>query len=189
MAERLNHSSDIPDLDTNLDEKPHLKVVAGRENATTLEDKARQLGTAAGKAVVTLRDATGALKDIGDETREVAAIGINNAKSKAREATRRIGTMAETVKSKTQELGQTAAFRASQFGQMAAAKAADIRSEVKLGYYRARFRANQVVREYPLQVVLAAGLWDSWPAWGYASGGPTMNNEKSLGAVLTDTHS
>ena len=157
MAARLHHSSDIPDLDTDPDETPHLKLVAGRESPTVLEDKARQLGTAAGKAVVTLRDARNTLLDIAGETCEVAAIRISNAKNKANEATRRIGTMAEKVKSRTQELGQTSALRASQFGQMVAAEAADIRSGVKLGYYRARFGINQVVREYPLHVVLAAG--------------------------------
>lgn len=158
MVENLRHGPDVPELDTHTDEQPHLKVVARRENPTVLEDKARQLGTAAGKAVVTLRDARDTLKDIASETREVAAIGISDATNKAREATRRISNIAAKVKNKTQELGQTATFRASQLGQVAAAKAADVSSEVKLGYYRARLRADQVVREYPLHVVLTAGV-------------------------------
>lgn len=89
MAERLHYSSDVSDLDTSPDRPKGLKVVAG-EKPTPLEDKARQVGTAVGKAVVTLRDARDTLKDIAGETREVAAIGIADAKNKATETSRRI---------------------------------------------------------------------------------------------------
>ena len=47
--------------------------------------------------------------------------------------------------------------RADELRQTATEKAADLRSQVRTGYYRTRLRANAVARDYPLQVVLAAG--------------------------------
>src|SRR2546423_120840 len=56
-----------------------------------------------------------------------------------------------------QELGEVAASRVDELRQAAVDKANELGSQVRTGYYRARLRANAVVRDYPLHVVLAVG--------------------------------
>jgi ElaB/YqjD/DUF883 family membrane-anchored ribosome-binding protein len=153
MAERLHRRSDVPDFDTYPAEPVRLQG-ARREGNTTLEEKARQVGSAMGKAVVTLRQARDTLKDVATETGEVAAIRAGEMRNKAREAGTRL---AANVTDKTRQWSEAAASGAERLRQTAVEKVSEARSQIKTGYYRTRLRANQMVREYPLHVVLAVG--------------------------------
>lgn len=161
MAERLHRSAEAPDFETNAG-MPLQAEVEGHDGNTALEEKARQFGSALGRAVVTLREAREMVKDIAGETREVAALRANNLKNNARETGARItgmaGDVAGTVRDKTRQWGEAASAAAEEWRQAAAERVQDIRSQARTGYYRARLRANQVVREYPLHVVLTAGV-------------------------------
>ena len=79
------------------------------------------------------------------------------ARAKAQDAVNRISDVADAAKARTQELGEAAASRVDELRQAAADKASELGSQVRTGYYRARIRANTVVRDYPLHVVLAVG--------------------------------
>ena len=47
--------------------------------------------------------------------------------------------------------------RAAELGTQARDKSAELGRQAKTNYYRARLRAQQTVREYPVQTALAAG--------------------------------
>jgi ElaB/YqjD/DUF883 family membrane-anchored ribosome-binding protein len=79
-----------------------------------------------------------------------------------------LGNLAENVRERAERLRSVAAQRALELGHAARDKTIELRSEVrektaelgrraKSNYYRARLRANQTVREYPVHVALAAG--------------------------------
>ncbi len=142
MPETVNHP-------TNLPEAPYPGEPLLPEHATPgdgktrLEEKARQVGFALGKAVV-------ALKGIGEQGRETAT-------STARQASNRMTGIAGSIRQKTAEWGEAAADTAEELRQAATEKARDLRSQVKSGYYRTRLQANRAVREYPVHLVLIAG--------------------------------
>ena len=113
-----------------------------------------------GKVVVMLRRTQNTLKDVPNIPSN-AANRINNladaARMKAQDAANRISDLADAAKARTQELGEVAASRVDELRQAAVDKANELGSQVRTGYYRARLRANAVVRDYPLHVVLAVG--------------------------------
>lgn len=163
MPERLHRSSDIPDFDTYPANPPRRT-----DSSTGLEERARQVGSAIGKAVVTVRKTRERVKDIANQTSEAAASRISEVKNKAQETASRVGNIPDTVKIKAQQWSEVAATRANELRQATVQKVDELRqttaekvselgSQIKSGYYRTRVRANQVVREYPLQVVLIAG--------------------------------
>jgi ElaB/YqjD/DUF883 family membrane-anchored ribosome-binding protein len=162
MAETLHRSSDVPNFDTYPATPPegtHLLPV--EQNKTALEHRAEQVGTAMGKVVVMLRRSQGRLRDATADTRGSTAARLNDladtAKATAQDAAARISDLADTARARAQEWTETAASRAEELRQVAAEKASDLRAQARTGYYRARLRANQVARDYPIHVILAAG--------------------------------
>lgn len=156
MAERLHRSSDVANFDTYPAE-PLLPSAEG-ESQTALEQRARQVGAALGKTVASVRKAQDKVRNIAGGTADTGANLTETAKGKAREAVARISDLADSAKSKAQEWGEAAVSQADQLRQTTQRKAAELGSQVKTGYYRARIRANQVTRDYPLHVVLSAGI-------------------------------
>lgn len=179
MAETRHRSSDIPDFDTYPADPPKPEALPSRtidsnmplprgQSNTALEQTARQVGTAVGKAVVTIRKTQERLKDVASQTGDAAASRLSDVKTRAQETANRVSNIGETVKNKAQEWTETATAKAEELRQVTVAKAEELRqataarvselgSQIKTGYYRTRLRANQVVRDYPLHVVLAAG--------------------------------
>lgn len=158
MAEKLHRSPDVANFDTYPAEPPQSGNVYRRESETALEQRARQVGSAMGKAVATVRKAQDNVRNIASASSEAGASLTETAKDKAKLAVARISGLADSAKSKAQEWGETAANQADQLRQTTQEKAAELRSQIKNGYFRARIRANQVARDYPLHVVLAAGI-------------------------------
>ena len=156
MAERLHRSSRVPNF-TKPSDPEHLLP---QHNRTALEERASQVGSVVGKVVVMLRRTQNTLKDVPNIPSN-AANRINNladaARMKAQDAANRISDLADAAKARTQELGEVAASRVDELRQAAVDKANELGSQVRTGYYRARLRANAVVRDYPLHVVLAVG--------------------------------
>ena len=156
MAERLHRSSGVPNF-TNPSDPERLLP---EHNRTALEERASQVGSVVGKVVVMLRRTQNTLKDVPNIPSN-AANRINNladaARMKAQDAANRISDLADAAKARTQELGEVAASRVDELRQAAVDKANELGSQVRTGYYRARLRANAVVRDYPLHVVLAVG--------------------------------
>jgi ElaB/YqjD/DUF883 family membrane-anchored ribosome-binding protein len=143
MAETLHQSSDVPNFDTYGSREPKQLPANSTPSGPALVQRAQQIGAALGRAVSNLRNAKERLQELGSETNEAAATHLSD--------------LVETAKVKAHELGQAAATRASEVGAAVAEKAGQLGEQAKAGYFRARRRANQVSRDYPLHVVVAAG--------------------------------
>ncbi len=161
MAETLPRSSDIPNFDTYPANPPDSGSLAPEQNKSALEQRASQVGAAMGKVVVMLRKSQDRLKDMASEKGEEASTRLNDltetAKGRAQDAAAQVQELADAAKVKTQEWTRTASVRADELRHLAAEKASELRSRARVNYYRARLRANQISRDYPIHVVLAAG--------------------------------
>jgi ElaB/YqjD/DUF883 family membrane-anchored ribosome-binding protein len=157
MAEKLHRSSDDANFDTYPAEPPQSGNRLRRENETALEERARQVGGAMGKAVATVRKAQDKVRNIAGGSDGGASL-TETAKDKAKVAVARISDLADSAKSKAQEWSETAVSQADQLRQTTQEKTAELRSQIRSRYFRARIRANQVARDYPLHMVLAAGI-------------------------------
>jgi hypothetical protein len=111
---------------------PVFVEVTGRE----WERRAVQLGTVAGKAVALVRRVRRQWQESGGQDQD--------ALSKARKA--------------ADVLRREAAASTEQWRQAAMKRSAELRRQAKAGYERSRDRAQQVGRDYPVQVVLVAGI-------------------------------
>ena len=173
MAERLYRSSDVPKYDTYPAEPPAPEKALPKDtideperqlpqDTSALDERARQVGAAMGKVVVMLRRTQSRLQDLASETGDNAGTRINEltetAKAKAQGTAARVTELASAAKSKTQEIGQAAISRADELRQAAVEKASDLGTQAREGYDRARQRATRIANEYPVQVVLGAGL-------------------------------
>jgi ElaB/YqjD/DUF883 family membrane-anchored ribosome-binding protein len=165
MAETLHRSSDVANFDTYPAEPPlpsassePLLPSAEVKSETALEQRARQVGAALGKTVAGVRRAQDKVRNIASSTTDTGPNLTETAKNKTRDAVARISDLADSARSKAQEWGEAAVSQADQLRQTTQRKAAELGSQVKTGYYRARIRANQMTRDYPLHVVLGAGI-------------------------------
>jgi ElaB/YqjD/DUF883 family membrane-anchored ribosome-binding protein len=155
MAERVHRSSEGPAFTV---------YTGGRavgDGNSALEENARRVGDALGRAVVSLREARSALVDIAQRAREVAAARITDLKSQAQRARAHIrvtaGDMGENVAQGTRRGSRLATSTASALRRATAERVRNLGENVKMGFERTRVRADQTVREYPVQVVLTAG--------------------------------
>ena len=103
---------------------------------TEWKRRAVQLGTVAGKAMAVLRKARRQWQDTGEADQDAVA------KTKK---------VAETLR-------REAAVRSQEWRQAAMKRSAELRRQAKAGFDRTRARAEQVGRDYPMQVVLAAAI-------------------------------
>jgi hypothetical protein len=157
MPERLDRNA----VDSGLDPgEPRVIHIAHERHA--LDDKARHIGNNLGRAVVALCEARDRLLHVAGQTREITAERITTLKSQAGETRARIGDMAgdvaRNITNKGREWSDAAASAAKELRHATAAKAMKVRSQARVKYYRARLRGNQAVREYPVQLVFAAGV-------------------------------
>jgi hypothetical protein len=106
-----------------------------------LERRAAQVGAVAGHAYAALRDARKILEEPGH----------GSAKDRLRE-------FSATAKSRTQNLRREAAAIVEEWRQAALDKTAELRAEAHRRYEQARGRVKQAGDDYPLHVVLAAGI-------------------------------
>lgn len=154
MAERLHSSSDVPTYDMYPASPPvnESERLLEEDTRSPLEQRAADLGTAAGKVVSMVRQARLTAERLPDHPVFDRLSGLaDNARARAEHlrsvAAENAQRFADSAREKTYELGR-----------QAREKTADLGRQARSGYFRARLRANQTAREYPVQVVLAAGL-------------------------------
>ncbi len=154
MAER---SSDIPNFDTYPAAPPErLLPVEGTETSvhhgrSGLEQRAADLGAAAGRVVASIRQVQARLTNlptaqISDRVNDLT----DNVKTKA-------SGLAENVKTRADELRQRATTRAQEYAQAASEMSVKLGEQAREGLQRARVRARVAARDYPVHVALAAG--------------------------------
>jgi len=166
MAESAHNSSDIPNFDTypatpsdqladykSGERSATDRISTGRSaiESSSLQQRAADLGAAAGRIALIMR-----------QTRE-------NVENLAQhEIYDRVSRLAENARIRTESLRRRTGVRVQEFTHAVQDKAADLRNQArektaKLGrqtrtnYYRVRLKANQTVREYPVETALAAG--------------------------------
>jgi len=153
MAERLHQSSDVPEFDTYPSTPPVSESERLLEKGRSpLEQRAAELGTAAGKVVSLFRQASSSVKSLPEHP---IAERISDLAGETRQ---RIDQLRSAAVENAQNVVDLARDKTVELGRQVKEKTADLGRQAKLGYYRARLRANQTVREYPVQVALAAGL-------------------------------
>jgi ElaB/YqjD/DUF883 family membrane-anchored ribosome-binding protein len=111
-------------------------------SATTLEKRAAQLGTVAGEAVALLRDVRTRLQAPGG----------------SQDRDDRLGQLGAAARAKVDELRRQAAAHAEHWRQAAQEKAAELQRQAKTRYEQARTRTKDVIRDYPVHVVVVAGV-------------------------------
>jgi len=170
MAERVHKSSDIPDFDTYpatpSDELADYKGGAGASTETLsmsrssmetrmersgLERRAAELGAAAGRIALIMRETR-------ENVENIAQHGIYDRVSRLAEAARmRTESLRRRTGARIQEMTHAAQDKASELGQQAREKTAELGRQARSNYYRVRLKANQTLREHPVETALAAG--------------------------------
>lgn len=157
MPESLHQSSDTPNFDTYPANPPegqtsHAGVEHASAERTALEQHAAELGAAAGKVVVMMRQTKENLENLTqhalyDRVSDLAESTIARAEH-----------LRDLAEVRIQELTQFAQDRAAELSRQAREKTADMARQAKSGYDGARRRARQTVHDYPVHVAVAAGI-------------------------------
>ena len=142
MIENMHRSSEAPDFDTYPASPSAVKRIDQLEgnNRSPLEERAAELGAAAGKVVYMVRQARATVE------------GLNS-----HALLDRINELAENAVTRADHLRALAAHRTQEWTQAAREKTAELSRQAKSGYERARHRANRLAREYPVHLALIAG--------------------------------
>jgi uncharacterized phage infection (PIP) family protein YhgE len=139
MTETLYKSSDV------LPNQPEHLLANNEESVNpALVQRAQQIGTALGKTVSNLRKAREKLHELSDKTADSAVTRLND--------------LAVTVKAKAHELSEEVATRASELSNAVVQKAGELGAKTRAGVFRARRRANQISRGYPIHTLVAVGM-------------------------------
>jgi ElaB/YqjD/DUF883 family membrane-anchored ribosome-binding protein len=151
MAEGMHSSSDIPNYDTYPSTPPDRLLDTKSVGRSSLEERAAELGAAAGRVALILRQTK-------ENVENLAQHGIyDRVTNLAENAKVRTEELRRTATARVQEIAHAAQDKAAEVGNQAREKTAELGRQVRTNYYRARLRANQTVREYPVQTALAAG--------------------------------
>jgi ElaB/YqjD/DUF883 family membrane-anchored ribosome-binding protein len=156
MAKSVHNSSDIPNFDTYpsapADQLPDYKGIERPSmERSSLEERAAELGAAAGRIALILRQTKESMENLAQH-----------------EIYDRVTNLAENVKARTEQMRMDAAARvqeithsaqdkAAELGIQAREKTAELGRQARANYFRARLKAKQTVREYPVETALAAG--------------------------------
>ena len=166
MAESLHRSSDTPNFDTYPDSPSGGQIgrsdAAGVSNepfsqrtgheTSSLEQHAAELGAAAGKVVVMMRQTKENLEQLTQHAiYDRLTVLAETAKVRAEQLARLAGA-------RVQEFSQSAQVKATELGRNARDKSQDLARQAKTGYETAQRRAKQTVHDYPVHVALAAGV-------------------------------
>jgi ElaB/YqjD/DUF883 family membrane-anchored ribosome-binding protein len=157
----MHNSSDIPNFDTYpsapSDQLIDYKGVAGlsvKRSSTErspLEQRAVELGAAAGKIALIMRQTKESLEQMAQHNIYDRFSGLaENARIRSENLRRlagaRVHKFAHAAQEKAAVLGEQARERTSELGRQA-----------RSNYFRARLKAKQTVHEYPVETALAAG--------------------------------
>ena len=171
MAERVHKSSDVPNFDTypaapsdeladykGLARFPSKRSSSERSSTvrpsserTSLEQRAAELGAAAGRIALIMRETK-------ENVESLAQRGMyDRVKGLAETARIRSESLRRRAGARVQELTHAAQDKAVELGQQAREKTTELGRQARSQYYRVRLKANQTVREHPVETALAAG--------------------------------
>jgi len=151
MVESAHNSSDIPNFDTYPSTPPERLLDTRSAERSSLEERAAELGAAAGRIALILRQTKENVENLAQhEIYDRVTNLAENAMAKTEELRR-------TATARAQELAHAAQDKAAELGIQARDKSVELGRQARTNYYRARLKANQTVREYPVQTALAAG--------------------------------
>ena len=165
MAERVHKSSDIPNFDTypatpsdELMDHKGLERAIDRPSLertsidrSSLEQRAAELGAAAGKIALIMRETK-------ENVENLAQLGIYDRMNRLAENARiRTEILRRRAGAQVQKLTHAAQHKAAELGHQAREKTTELGRQARSNYYRVRLKANQTVREHPVETALAAG--------------------------------
>ena len=151
MAESMHNSSDIPNFDTYPSTPPDRLLDTKSAERSSLEERAAELGAAAGRIAVFLRQTKENVENVAQH--EIYDRVINLAEN----AKIRSENIRQMAANRVQELTHTAQDKATELGAQAREKSVELGRQARTNYFRARLKTRQTVLEYPIQTALAAG--------------------------------
>lgn len=166
MAESVHKSPDIPNFDTYpatpsdemTDYKGEERAATGRSSigrssieSSSLNQRAAELGAAAGRIALIMRETK-------ENVENLAQHGIyDRVRGLAENARLRTESLRRRTGARVQELTHTVQDKAAELKDQAWEKTTELGRQARSGYYRVRLKANQTVRENPVETALAAG--------------------------------
>lgn len=151
MAESMHKSSDVPNFDT-YPARPSGELIdyKGAERSS-LQQRAAELGAAAGRIALILRQTKESMENLAEHKIYDRVINLaDNAKARTEQ-------MRRDAAARVQEITHSAQDKAAELGIHAREKTAQLGRQARANYFRARLKAKQTVREYPVETALAAG--------------------------------
>jgi len=151
MAESMHNSSDVPNFDTYPSTPPDRLLDSKSAERPSLEERAAELGAAAGRIALIMRQTKEGMENLAQHAIYDRVTNLaENAKMRT-EQMRRMAT------DRVQEIAHAAQDKAAELGNQARERTAELGRQARANYFRARLKANQTVREYPVQTALAVG--------------------------------
>lgn len=151
MVESAHNSSDIPNFDTYPSTPPERLLDTRSAERSSLEERAAELGAAAGRIALILRQTK-------ENVENLAQHEIYDRVTHLTESVKaRTEQMRRDASTRVQELTHAAQDKASELSIQAREKTAALGRQARINYFRARLKAKQTVRDYPVETALAAG--------------------------------
>jgi len=151
MAESTHNSSDVPNFDTYPASPSDELIDYKGVERPSLEQRATELGAAAGRIALIMRQTKEGMENLAQH-----AI-YDRVTNLAENAKMRTEQMRRMAVDRVQEITQAAQDKAAELGSQARERTMELGRQARANYFRARLKANQTVREYPVQTALAAG--------------------------------
>lgn len=152
MAESAHNSSDIPNFDTYPAAPPDRLLDTRSAERSSLEERAAELGAAAGRIALVLRQTKENMENLAhheiyDRVTQLTESVKARTEQMRRDANARVQGLAHAAQDKATEIGHQAREKTTELGRQA-----------KMNYFRARLKAKQTVKEHPVETALAVGV-------------------------------
>ena len=151
MAESMHNSSDVPNFDTYPSTPPDRLLDAKSAERSSLEERAAELGAAAGRIALILRQTKESMEELAQHEIYDRVTNLTETAKARTEQMRRDAT------ARVQEITHAAQDKVAELGNQAREKTAELGRRAKNNYQQARLKAKQTVQEYPVETALAAG--------------------------------
>jgi ElaB/YqjD/DUF883 family membrane-anchored ribosome-binding protein len=151
MAESMPNTSDVPNFDTYPSTPPDHLLDTRSAHRSSLEERAAELGAAAGRIALILRQTKENVENLAQH--EI----YDRVTNLAENAKVRTDEMRRLAAARVQEIAHAAQHKAAELGIQARDKSVELGRQAKSNYFRARLKAKQTVRDYPVETALAAG--------------------------------
>jgi ElaB/YqjD/DUF883 family membrane-anchored ribosome-binding protein len=153
MAESLHSSSDIPKFDSHPSTPPHGEpLIYRRSERSALEQRAADLGAAAGRIASIMKQTRNNLEGLAHHSIYERLVDL------AENAVHRSEQLRRVAAAKMQGFTHVAQDKATVLGRQTREKTAELGRQARSNYHRARLKASQTVRDYPVETAVAAGV-------------------------------